>query len=401
MRPMDANTLSALTGSRSGDGVVVYAWYNGQLAYPDPLPVDSWGFDWDASRQVQTFDVSVTDKDGRLAPWLLEDPLGVGGTLLQVMYRVGGAGSVNMGWYRVAQSTPSEVWRSYVINEKGRINADSPTPKDKRLVYVSGGSTVKLSCSDLGVVAANSRLLAPESPQGLSPTIVGEVRRLMDGTAPVVTAAGVTDRAVNTSLVYEQDRLNAVQDLCKRISCDYRFNGDGQLEIYPLKAAAPVWKIAGGPEGVLVSVNRAQKLDGLYNMFIADGTAANIPVRGTAQITTGPLRMDGPHGRYPKFYSSNMLTTQAEADAYASEMMNTQIAGLTVELQIVCLPHPGLQQGDWVVVASPVINTQEVSINGRVTKIGLRGTTAPDRMSLTVECSYSDVQTVMGGVFRG
>lgn len=401
MRPMDANTLNALTGSRSGDGVVVYAWYNGQLAYPDPLPVDSWRFDWDTSRQVQTFDVTLADKDGTLAPWLLEDPLGVGGTRLQVMYRVGGAGTVNMGWYRVTQSVPDEVWRSYTITEKGRINPDSPVPQDKRLVYVSGGARVKLSASDLGVVAVNSRMLAPESPQGGSPTIVGEVRRLMDGIAPVVTATGVTDRAVNKTLVYEQDRLNAVQDLCKRISCDYRFNGNGQLEIYPLAGSAPVWKIAGGPEGVLVSVNRAQKLDGLYNMFIADGTASNAPVRGAAQIATGPLRVDGPHGRYPKFYSSNMLTTQAEADAYANEMMTTQIAGLTVELQIVCLPHPGLQQGDWVTVASPVINTQEVALSGRVTKIGLRGTTAPDRMSLTVECSYSDVQTVMGGVFRG
>jgi hypothetical protein len=122
MRQMDANTLNALTGSRAGDGVTAWVWYDGRLALPDPLPIDSWSADWDTTRQVQQLNLSVSDTDGKLAPWLLEDPLGVGGALLQVTYQVGGAGTVNLGWYRIAQSQPVEHWHSYTIDDTGHVH---------------------------------------------------------------------------------------------------------------------------------------------------------------------------------------------------------------------------------------------------------------------------------------
>lgn len=122
MRLMDQNTLNALVGSRSGDRITAFVWYNGQLAYPDPLPVDGWSADWDTTRQVQQLQLSISDKDGKLAPWLLEDPLGVGGALLQVTYQVGGAGTVNLGWYRIAQSAPVEHWHSYTIDDTGNVH---------------------------------------------------------------------------------------------------------------------------------------------------------------------------------------------------------------------------------------------------------------------------------------
>jgi hypothetical protein len=278
-------------------------------------------------------------------------------------------------------------------------------------VLVSGGAQIQITAYDVGIMAANSKLLAPESPQGGGASIVSEITRLMDGIAPVVVLPGVTDRTVNASLVYQQDRLNAIQDLCKRINADYRFNGNKQLEIYPLTPQAPVWTIQGGPEGVLVSVDRSMDLNGLYNIFIAEGTATitksdgstqQVPVTGRAQITTGPLRVNGPHGKYPTFYQSNMLTSQAECDAYALTMMATQLRGLTVDLKITCLPHPGLQQGDWVTVIAPTVNNNQVSLVGRVKQMGLKsnGNTV-DRMTLTVECTYADVQAAIGGVNRG
>lgn len=273
-------------------------------------------------------------------------------------------------------------------------------------VLVSGGSQVQITAYDVGVLAANDRLLAPESPPGVTPSIVSEITRLMDGIAPVVVLAGVVDRPVNPGLVYQQDRLNAVQDLCKRISADYRFNGNKQLEVYPLTPQTPVWTIQGGPEGVLVSVDRSQNLTGLYNQFVADGTATvngqQVPIRGVATINAGPLRWGGPHGKYPEFYQSNLLTTQADCDAYAQTMMTTQLSGLSVDLKIVCLPHPGLQQGDWVTVIAPTVNNHQVSLIGRVTQMGLKsnGNTV-DRMTLTVQCTYTDVQAAIGGVDRG
>lgn len=403
MRQIDANTLNALTGSRSGESLTVWAWYGGRLAWDVPLPVASARFSWDASRQIQTASLSVEDKDGTLAPWLLEDPLGVGGTRLQVIYNVGGAGPVNIGWYRVTRSAPSENWVAYTIDEAGTVTPDSPVPAGKRLAHVSGGATIALDGDDLGALIAKARFPAPESPKGTSPTIVGEVKRLLADIVPVVTTAGVTDRAVNKTLVYQDDRLNAVQDLCKRINCDYRFNGAGQFEIYPLTAQTPVAVLKGGPEGLLVRVDRKQEYDGLFNEFYADGqfsttapdgTQTQVPIRGYAAITAGPLRVSGPHGRYPKFYSSTMLTTQAECDAYALTMRDTQLAGLTTGLVVTCLPLPHVQHGDWVTVYNAVVDGRTIAVTGRVKTMDLgfsNGT--PDRMTLAVECSYTDVQT--------
>lgn len=402
MRQIDANTLNALAGSRSGEGITVYAWYGGRLAHPDPLPVASWGFNWDRTRQVQTFDLTVADKDGKLAPWLLEDPLGVGGSRLQVRYNVGGAGSINMGWYRITGSTPDERWRSYTINEAGRVNPDSPTPAGKKNVMVSGGAMVSVQADDLASVVKADRLLAPESPQGSSPTVVSEVTRLIGGIAPVVVTSGVVDRAVNKTLVYELDRLDAVQALCKSISCDYRMNGDGQFEIYPLAPQTPVAVLRGGPDGLLVKVDRNQSIDGLYNVFVVDGTATDHPVRSVAQITAGPLRVGGPHGRIPTFYESNLISTQAQADDYAQQMMTTHLAGLTVDLKVTCLPVPHVQQGDWVQVGNPIVNGQSVTLAGMVKAISQPSNgTVPGPCTVTVECAYSAVQTVIGGVSRG
>ena len=402
MRQIDANTLAALYGSRAGDSLTVWAWYGGRLAWDTALPVESARFSWDTTRQIQTVSLTVADKDGTLAPWLLEDPLGVGGSRLQVVYNVGGAGSIQVGWYRVTRSAPAENWVGYTIDEAGTVTPDSPVPKGKRLAHVSGGATISLEADDLGTLVGKARFPAPESPQGASPTIVGEVKRLLADIVPVVTTAGVTDRAVNKTLVYQDDRLNAVQDLCKRINCDYRFNGAGQLEIYPLTPQTPAAVLKGGPEGLLVRVDRKQEYDGLYNEFYADGqyattapdgTATQVPIRGYAAITAGPLRTSGPHGRYPKFYSSTMLTTQAECDAYALTMRDTQLAGLTTDLVVTCLPLPHVQQGDWVTVYNPVVNGRVISLTGRVKTMDLGFTnTAPDRMTLTVECTYTDVQ---------
>lgn len=401
MRDIDAETLAALNGSRKGDTITVYAWYDGETTHEGPLPISQWRLSWDSSRQVQTFNCTVHDDTGQLAPWLLEDPLGVGGAQLQVIYNVGGAGSVNMGWYRITNPVPEERWRTYIIDSLGQINA-GPVPDDKKLVMVSGGASVTLAAADLALNIKNDRFLAPSSPVGASPTVVSEVTRLLADIVPVVAEDDVVDESVSKRLIYEVERLDAVEDLCKQIGCSYRMNGDGQFEIYRLEEAAPVWVIAGGPEGVLVRPDRQQNLEGLYNIFVAEGTTtAGTPIRAIAKIEDGPLMAGGPHGNYPTFYNSTMITTQSQANAYAIKMRDTQLRGLTVDLDIECLPHPGLQQGDWVTVAAPVVGMQTVTLNGRVKRMDLASngnTVAP--MNLTVECSYSAVAAAIGQVAR-
>lgn len=402
MRPIDSATLNALAGSRSGDSLLVWVWYGGKLALPDPLAISSAKFSWDATRQIQTLNLTIPDPDGTLSPWLYSDPLGVGGSRLQVIYLVGGAGAINIEWYRIERTNPEESWVTYLITDSGVTTPDTAVPPGKRLAHVSGGSLIQLQAVSLGQVVANNRFPAPESPKGLAPTIIGEITRLVQDSVPVTTATGVVDRPVNTTLVYQGDRLNAVQDLCKRINCDYRFTGAGQLEVYPLTTQASVATLRGGPEGMLVSVDREQLMEGLYNEFYADGqvttkapdgTTTQVPIRGYAAITTGELRVNGPHGRMPQFYSSTMLTTQTECDAYATSMRDTQLAGLTTDLKVTCLPQPQLQLGDWVTVYNAVVDGRAIALTGRIKAMDLGFTNGtPDAMHVTVTCNYADVQ---------
>jgi hypothetical protein len=349
----------------------------------------------------------VADKDGVLAPWLLSDPLGVGGAELQVRYDVGRASPINIGWYRIAKNNPTERWRTYLINNLGVTHVDSRIPNGKDLFYVPGGAEIPITAFDRAAVAKRARLLAPESPPvGTSPTIISEITRLMKHVCPVVVAAGVVDRPVSMGIIYERDRLDAVQDLAKRIFCDYRMNGDGQMEIYPIAESAPVVTIEGGPEGLLVEVDRQQDWEGLYNQFVVDGTRENsdgtvTPIRAIQQIENGPLSVFGPHGQVPEFYSSPMISTFNDADAYALEMMQSQLAGLTIDLRMSTLPLPFLELGDWVTVGNPVVDGRTVPLNGKVRSMSLSGAGAPKEMELIVQCSYWDVAMVIAGVNRG
>lgn len=404
MREIDSKSLQALWGSRATDKLRVYAWYAGELSWDEPLPLSSWSMSWDITRQIQTMSLEVNDSTGELAPWLLEDPLGVGGAQLQVMYDIGGAGTVNMGWYRITHSDPDETWRGYIIDNLGQINRNSFIPKDKMQVFATGGATISLQAADLGINIKNNRLVAPQSPPGVSPTAISEIKRFVQAVCPVKVLPGITDVAVNKKTIYEVERLDAVDDLCALVGGAHRMNGDGFLEVYPVAEQTPVWQIQGGPEGALVKVNRSQSIEGLYNAFIAEGTTegdAPRPIRGVAYISDGPLRHNGPHGSYPVFFNSSMITTQAQANAYAKTMRDTQLRGLRTELVVTCLPHPALQQGDWVTVASPIVNRQIVTLNGRVKKMDLASagsTVGP--MSIVVDCSYTDVQRIMSTVVR-
>jgi hypothetical protein len=403
LRTLDTNTTNTLAGSRPGDTITVWCWYGGHLAFPDPLPINSWGLSYDTTRQIQTLDIEVDDPDGTKAPWLLEDGLGVAGSKLQVFYNVGGASSIPYDWFRISKSVPKERWRSYVITNQGVKNVDSQIPSGQSLKFASGGASVKIKAETLPRNIAISKFLAPVSPAAGSPTVVSEVKRLLTDIMPVTVAAGVVDQSVPTNLVYPDDRLNAVQDLCKRLGADYRTNGAGQLEIYPIQSA-PVWTLAPGPEGFLMDVDRGMSLDGLYNVFVVDGTASGqTPVRGKAEVTGGALKTGGDHGTYPAFYSSQLITTQAQADAYAATMRDTQLKGLTTELSVTCLPHPGLQQGDWITVQVPAPTpATTVSFPARVRTIDLKGKDGTvEPMTLGLDASYSDVATVLAGVTRG
>lgn len=393
MRLVDDQILQALEGSRPADTLSVWAWRDGSLVVPEPLQILDWkarDAAGDSVKVGQQLTFTIADPDGTLGAWRLDDPLGVAGTELRVIYNVGGAGSINFGKFRVTGNEPFEVTESYVIDEYGYIEPDSDLPPHKRRVYVTK-AYVRLDVVDLTGPADTDRLEAPQSP-GEDATAISEFRRLTQRHFPVVVDPGVTDTPVSRLLVFDRgERMEHCQDLLSRIGARYRMGGDGECHIYP-RATAPVWTIEPGRS--LVSVSRKQTSAGLYNRWVVEGKdAANegAPVFGAASITSGPLRYDGPHGRVQFFYSSEMITNQADADAYARELRDKFLQSLAVELSIDTVPWPQGQAGDRVLVGCPVAAGHIAYFEGEVTDIDRGGNPVPDGTRLKVQCSYADV----------
>ncbi|QRI45426.1 minor tail protein [Arthrobacter phage Leona] len=406
MLPIDANTVEALTGSRSGDKLEVFAWYDGELMLPDPLPVSDWSLSWDGSdsKQVQgVLDLTVEDNDGTISPWLWDDPLSVGGAELMCRYSVGGTDEViNRGWFRITENAPKESWYSRVIREDGYSEPGSYVPGGHRLVMVSGGAVVPVSAEDLTVRLALDEFLSPEQPAGTAPTVVSEITRIVGDDVPLEFAENVVDVAVPKTLTYEGPKINAVMDLAKRAGAALRMGGDGQLQVY-VKSSVPVWTVAGGDNGALINIDRSNKADILSNVGVVRGEAkktvngqqVSVPLIGVSQVMEGPLRVGGPHGRVPRFLDSSLLTTQAAVDKAAASLITNYVSSLTIDLEVTCLPHPALQVGDFVTVTQPIVEGQLMPITGEVVGMVLRSSgSTVGNMTLTVRCNSAEVQNL-------
>jgi len=396
VRPVDVVTERALEGSRPADSLLVWAWRGGRLVLDEPLDVVDWSFGDSAGGSVkigQQVSLTVADPRGELGAWRFDDALGVGGTELQIIYRVGGAGAINYGKFRITGNEPVEVvdWRE--IDEFGLDVPDSqlgPHRRKKAIVTAA----VKLTAVDLTINPDRDKLEAPESP-ALAATYLTEVQRLLVNHFPVVVEAGVTDAAIPRTTVYDRERLEAVQDILARRNARYRMGGDGELRVYP-RVTDPVWRVE--PEKGMVSVSRKQVLDKLYNRWVVSGkdSGDGKPVTAVVSIDTGPLRFGGDHGRAQEFYTSDMIETYGQALAYGIQLRDEFLSSIAVEFEVETTPRPELQGGDWIDVGYPLTAGHVAYFPCQIVGISRSGAKVPAGTRITVQCSYNDMITALG-----
>jgi len=390
MRSIDDETLKVLEGSRPADVLSVFAWRDGSLVLPDPLQVISANAKDDAGENQkvnQRLSLTVADPDGTLGAWRLDDPLGVAGTELQIVYRVGGAGAVNFGWFRIVDNEPTEMieWRE--IDEYGHVVPDSRQTPHTRMVS-STRAVVKLELVDRTFNVDQDRLDAPQNPS--TPTRLSEFARLTQNYFPTVVDEGVEDKPVSRLMVFERERLDACQDLVGPLNARYRMGGDGECHIYP-RMSAPVWRVE--PGNGLVSLRRRQSVDGLYNCWVVKGKDSEDgrPVQAVITLDSGPLRYGGPHGRVTYFYDSEMITDYSQAAAYGVQLRDEFLGSLAVEIEVQTIPRPELQAGDWIEVGYPVAAGHVVYFPGPISSIDRTWTTVPTGTRIRVQCAYMDV----------
>lgn len=377
-RTLPDGMAEALAGSTVDASVQFNVWYNGQVVVPN-LPVGSWGLDWDLSRQVMgQAKATVIDETSTLAPWGLDDYLGVAGSMLQTVLTAGGV-SLPLCYQRITRSDPEETYR---VLSGG-------------LVWVPGGATIPVQADDLTYVAAGNKLMAPEAAKS-GGTCFSEIRRLLTGVIDVIFDGALTDVAVPAAITYKDERMDAVEDLIyKGLGAECRMTGGGQLYVYK-PTTSPVWTVSPGAEGQFIRVQRTLLVDKLYNITVSTNTTdAGAEIQGIAQEASGPLRVDGPHGRWPYRRQAPFAQTQAAINADAASTQKNNVAGRTAIIPLQTTINPAIETGDWVTVQMPLVTGDVASINGKVLSMTLTGEgSGITDMKLKVQVLSADLQAI-------
>lgn len=378
MKDVPEGLLGALEGSATNTTIQFNVWYGGNLVYPD-LPVSEWSHLWEASRQVNgQCSATVIDDSGNLAPWGADDILGVGGSILQSTIIVDDL-SLDLSWQRISKSDPDETWQ---------LGRDG-------LTWISGSATIPIEAEDLTLVVAGSRFMSPEAPRE-DATVKQEIVRLLSGIMLVQFDAGITDKQVPKSIVYQEERMDAVDDLVAAINCRQRMTADGRMHVYLPPDDTPVWTARGRAEGNLIQVSRAQDITTLTNAVVSRNTLENgRELQSIATQRVGPLATTGPHNIWPMSREANFALDQVAIAKDANTALANKIEDRVVEIPLRTVLHPGLEINDQIQVMVPTILGDETALKGRVTTISYGGGLAlPVAMDVTMECKQRDIQNV-------
>ncbi|RYI97459.1 MAG: hypothetical protein EON52_28340 [Actinomycetales bacterium] len=254
-------------------------------------------------------------------------------------------------------------------------------------LLVHSGGEVKVDADEEYSSVVMARL---DAEPVTTATSLAEVARLLrDVGISITVTGGVIDRDVPAGLVYDESRMDAVEDHLDRVQAAHRMTGDGSIEIVPVAGVGPVWEIGGGDAGVLIDVNRASSDDGFYNQVISRGeTEDGQQLRGYAELPAEhPLSPRGPMGPVPMFHRSPAKTAdgvQADADTL---LWNRTDSG-EVSVHVTCLLHPGLQLHDLVNLNMPT-RAGEQQIPGRVVAMAFGSTSGTPSKSMEIELKVS------------
>ena len=263
---------------------------------------------WDAGQQVQgTLSLTVPrvgavqGEDWRdWDPVDPEHPLGCYGQVLHVSMTVGSL--VDAGWWTV---------------QLGRFLITSVEP---------GPSTVRVTGKSLMQRLEEDRLTEPMAPDPAG-TLASELRRLVGARIGVIIDPALGDRPC-PSMSCGESRIDAVYEIAKAWPATVREGGDGIMYLSPPTApptSRPALLLSDGEDGTVVGVAASVSRDKVYNRVVARGQQSSDEgapsFQAIADQLTGPMRVDGPYGTVPRFFSSPLITSYEQAKRTAEAML--------------------------------------------------------------------------------
>ncbi len=377
MRTLPTAMVETLEGSTTDARMQFNLWYDGALIEQD-VSVGAWKMGWDSSRQIRCqTDATILDDDGSLVPWDIDDVLGTGGGILQSKLIIGNT-SLAVGWQPITEADPVETWR--IVNGT--------------TIWVPGGASIPVKAEDVTEDILAFRFITPEQPKAGN-TSIQEIQRLLAGLCDVRVDAAVTDKSVPSSLIYKEDRMDAVEDLVAHLGALWKVTGDGQFHIH-LENTTPVWETRGGAEGNIINIKRKLSRAQKYNAFVSRNTAADgTELQGIALEDEGKARFGGPLKYRTLYHAASLATTQSAVAADAQTLRDNRRKKSTAILPIRVVLHPGIEVNDWITVNMPLPDGADAPVTGKVLSVDWSGNgSVPVGMDVRLECNAAELSNL-------
>ena len=254
-------------------------------------------------------------------PAVTSDPIGADGQRVRVKYGIRRPGGrdvawVQLGWFRIDTAKPD-------------------------------GAMVQVSAPDVMDPVQRARFPVPQVLDKTWFSYRNSLDVLLYPLVPFVVV-GVPDRALTVTKSWERERLDAVQELLDSWPARGRLDESGTLVIEPTNSVPEIGpEIRTGVDGNASSIEPIANPDAGFNACVAIGRDANgQDIQGIAYLTEGPRRWDGPYGRNPGFYASDMLTTAAQCRDVARATLERWQTRQAETWSVLMAPDPRLELGD-------------------------------------------------------
>lgn len=354
MREATDGCVQALTGS-------FQKWYVGDIYYDGDrvlagVPLAGVQLTEDDSRAVKAqggCTITWSDDFGRsVMPERIGDVFSPFGSEL-VIYAAVVAGSlyelIPMGWFQIV---------------------DVPTMRDQTMFFQSNrittGTVLELKLQDRFIQIQNDPFDVPSAPSQLD-SVWDEIASLTG----LPQTRTLPDAPITRSVVYQDDRMQAVLDLSDILDGVPYAAPDGTLEMRPKVWPDPVDTMRRGDDGSIVDIDKGMSADGVYNKVVFRGQDnTQDKVLASSEILTGPFRTrnaDGtrsPAHRRPTFRSSQFVNTQAQAKAYTDAELARVSTLNAVQWPITETWNPLRELGDVLTVIDEHDNEVLVRITG-------------------------------------
>lgn len=216
------------------------------------------------------------------------------------------------------------------------------------------GDRVDVAAVGLLQYIDEARLVSPFVPTG---TMASTLRALIEPALTVDIDAGLVDRAVPSTINYDEARLGAVNELLDAWAATAVVDPYGVLQVVPsAQSHTPVLALTDQAGGTVITATGSSTREGAVNVVVARGQAADGgQLQGVAYDTSGgPKTFGGPFSPLPvpRFFFSPLLTDQAQCNAAAATILAKQRLRAGREFTVDMVPNPAIQCGDVVSITT-------------------------------------------------